>query len=50
MTVLLQSEHTLREYAEHYRTERNDQRLVNELIEPSDNVGAVAGKIAPPVA
>ncbi len=46
MTFLLQSWHTLREYAEHYRTERNHQGLANELIELSDNVGAVAGKIA----
>ena len=49
MTFLLHSWHTLRECAEHYRTERNHQGLANELIELielSDNVGAVAGKIA----
>ena len=46
MTFLLQFGHTLREYAEHYRTERNHQGLANELIKPSDNVGAVAGNIA----
>lgn len=33
------------EFLEHYHAERNHQGLANELIEPSDEVGAVAGKI-----
>jgi putative transposase len=35
----------VRKYVEHYHTERNHQGLVKALIEPSDNVSAVAGKI-----
>ncbi len=30
---------------EHYHTERNHQRLGNELIDPGEEAGAVAGKI-----
>ena len=33
------------EYLCHYHTERNHQGLGNELIEPGEEVGAVAGKI-----
>lgn len=32
-------------YLEHYHTERNHQGLSNELIEPSDEVNQIAGKI-----
>jgi putative transposase len=32
-------------YLEHYHVERNHQGLGNEIIEPGDEVGAVAGKI-----
>ena len=38
-------EKAVREYVEHYRVERNHQGIGNELIEPSDNVGAIAGTI-----
>ena len=38
-------ENAVREYVEHYHAERNHQGLGNELIEPSDDAGAVAGKI-----
>ncbi|MEO2024715.1 MAG: integrase core domain-containing protein, partial [Fuerstiella sp.] len=38
-------ENAVREYVQHYHGERNHQGLGNELIDPSDNVGAVAGKI-----
>ena len=38
-------ENAVREYAEHYHAERNHQGLGNELIDPSDNVDVVAGKI-----
>ena len=34
------------EFLRHYHAERNHQGLDNELIEPGDEVGAVAGKIA----
>ncbi len=32
-------------FLEHYHGERNHQGLGNELIEPSDEVGQIAGKI-----
>ena len=32
-------------YLEHHHVERNHQGLGNEIIEPGDEVGAVAGKI-----
>ncbi len=35
----------VQEYVEHCHAERNHQGLGNELIEPNDNVGAVAGTI-----
>jgi transposase InsO family protein len=35
----------LRQYLEHYHGERNHQSLNNELIDPDDNVGRIAGKI-----
>jgi transposase InsO family protein len=38
-------ENAVREYVQHYHRERNHQGLGNELIDPSDNVDAVAGKI-----
>lgn len=36
---------TLAEYQAHYHEERNHQGLDNELIDPGDNVGAIAGTI-----
>ena len=33
-----------RKYVQHYHGERNHQGLSNHLIDPSDNVNAVAGK------
>jgi hypothetical protein len=38
-------EKAVREYVQHYHGERNHQGLGNELIDPSDNAGSVAGKI-----
>lgn len=42
-------EHSLRnavrEYLAHYHSERNRQGLDNSLIDPAEEVGAVAGKI-----
>jgi putative transposase len=38
-------ENAVREYVEHYHAERNHQGLGNQLIEPGNEVGAVAGKI-----
>ena len=38
-------ENAVREYAEHYKRERNHQGLGNELIEPNGDAGSVAGKI-----
>ena len=35
----------LKAYVVHYHTERNHQGLGNELIEPGEEVGTVAGKI-----
>ena len=35
----------IRSYLEHYHGERNQQGLHNEVIDPSDEIGAVAGKI-----
>ena len=35
----------VRQYLEHYHGERNHQSLNNELIDPDDNVGRIAGKI-----
>jgi len=35
----------IRSYLEHYHGERNHQGLHNEVIDPSDEIGAVAGKI-----
>jgi hypothetical protein len=36
----------VREYLAHYHAERNHQGLGNDLIDPDDGVGVVAGKIA----
>jgi len=36
---------TVTAFLEHYHSERNHQGLDNELIEPGEEVGAVAGKI-----
>jgi putative transposase len=38
-------ENAVREYAEHYKRERNHQGLGNELIEPNGDAGSVAEKI-----
>jgi putative transposase len=38
-------ENAVREYVEHYHTERNHQGLRNELIDPEEVVGSVAGSI-----
>ena len=38
-------ENAVREYVQHYHRERNHQGLGNQLIEPDQDVGAVAGKI-----
>ncbi|QDU80128.1 hypothetical protein Pla110_18510 [Polystyrenella longa] len=38
-------ERALKEYVAHYHCERNHQGLNNQLIEPDDEVGCVAGKI-----
>jgi transposase InsO family protein len=38
-------ENAVRKYVQHYHGERNHQGLSNHLIDPSDNVNAVAGKI-----
>ena len=38
-------ERAVTEYVEHYHAERNHQGLGNELIEPDEEVGSVAGKI-----
>ena len=38
-------ENAVREYVQHYHGKRNHQGLGNQLIDPSDNVNAVAGKI-----
>ena len=38
-------ENAVREYVEYYHAERNHQGLGNQLIEPGNEVGAVAGKI-----
>ena len=38
-------ENAVREYVEHYHTERNHQGLDNELIEPSEDAERVAGTI-----
>jgi transposase InsO family protein len=38
-------ENAVREYVEHYHSERNHQGLGNELIEPLKSVGAIAGKV-----
>ena len=38
-------ENAVGEYVKYYHAERNHQGLGNQLIDPSDNVGAVAGKI-----
>ncbi len=38
-------ENAVGEYVKHYHGERHHQSLGNQLIEPSDNVNAVAGKI-----
>jgi hypothetical protein len=38
-------ERAVTEYGEHYHAERNHQGLGNELIEPEEEVGSVAGKI-----
>ena len=36
----------VREYVEHDHAERNHQEVGNELIEPGEDVGFTAGKIA----
>ncbi|QDU82502.1 Integrase core domain protein [Polystyrenella longa] len=38
-------ERALKEYVAHYHSERNHQGLDNQLIEPGEHVGCVAGKI-----
>ena len=38
-------ERSLKEYVSHYHTERNHQGLDNQLIEPGEEVGSIAGKI-----
>jgi transposase InsO family protein len=38
-------ENAVREYVEHYHAERNHLGLGNELIQPNDEAGVVAGKI-----
>ncbi len=38
-------EKAIREYVEHYHAERNHQGLANELIEPDQDDGSVAGRI-----
>jgi len=38
-------ENAVHEYVQHYHGERNHQGLSNHLIEPDQDVGAVAGKI-----
>ena len=37
-------ENAVREYVDHYHTERNHQGLDNELIEPVDDAASVAGR------
>ena len=39
-------ENAVREYVQHDHSERNHQGLGNELLDPSDHVDAVVGKIA----
>jgi putative transposase len=36
---------TVDSYLSHYHAERNHQGLDNKIIDPSDDVGAIAGKI-----
>ena len=38
-------ENAVREYVEHYHTERNHQGLDNELIEPSEDAASCHGRI-----
>ncbi|MCA9039986.1 MAG: integrase core domain-containing protein [Planctomycetaceae bacterium] len=38
-------ERALKDYIAHYHAERNHQGLDNQLIEPGDEVGSIAGKI-----
>ena len=38
-------ERSLRAYAKHYHAGRNHQGLSNQLIDPAEGVGSVAGKI-----
>jgi putative transposase len=38
-------ENAVGEYVKHYHGERNHQGLGNQLIEPEDYAGSVAGKI-----
>ena len=38
-------ERAVTNFVKHYHAERNHQGLGNQLIDPSDNVNAVAGKI-----
>ena len=38
-------ENVVHEYVEHYHAERNHQGLGNELIEPDQDAGSVAGRI-----
>ena len=49
MNLIFFGENPLRravnEFIGHYHEERNHQGLGNEIIEPGDEVGAVAGKI-----
>ncbi|WP_144995212.1 integrase core domain-containing protein [Polystyrenella longa] len=38
-------ERALREYVAHYHSERNHQGLDNQLIDPGEEVGSIAGKV-----
>ncbi|WP_144996396.1 integrase core domain-containing protein [Polystyrenella longa] len=38
-------ERALKEYVAHYHSERNHQGLDNQLIDPGEEIGCVAGKI-----
>ena len=38
-------ERALKEYVAHYPSERNHQGIDNQLIEPDEEVGSIAGKI-----
>ncbi|WP_261342286.1 transposase [Polystyrenella longa] len=38
-------ERALKEYVAHYHFERNHQGLGNQLIDPGEEVGSIAGKV-----